>query len=243
MPVVGVDAARPDQADQVEPATGPRGPRRRRRRGPAGSKNEPSAIAASIRGRSWRTGRPAPEVQVPDLRVAHLAGRQADGLLGGPERWRAATARAGRARSASGPRRWRRRAGRCPMPEPVEDHEDDRRGRVAVARGRVRPSPVGVAVGARAAAVSPARATIPAISSGLSEAPPTRAPSIEGSARNSAMLADGHAAAVQDRDVRSAAAAPAEAAQRPAGSPRPSPPHPSRWRCGRSRSPRPARRR
>ena len=36
----------------------------------------------------------------------------------------------------------------------------------------------------------PARATMPAISSGLSEAPPTSAPSIDGSARNSPMLAD-----------------------------------------------------
>jgi len=36
----------------------------------------------------------------------------------------------------------------------------------------------------------PARATMPAISSGLSDAPPTKAPSMAGSARNSPMFAD-----------------------------------------------------
>ena len=41
----------------------------------------------------------------------------------------------------------------------------------------------------RAAAVMAARPTIPAISSGLSDAPPTSAPSMPGSARNSAMFA------------------------------------------------------
>ena len=66
-------------------------------------------------------------------------------------------------------------------------------GRVALGRSRHPAPPV------RAAAVSPARATIPAISSGLSEAPPTSAPSIAGSARNSPMLARRDAAAVEDR--------------------------------------------
>ena len=44
--------------------------------------------------------------------------------------------------------------------------------------------------GPRAAAVIPARATMPAISSGLSEAPPMSAPSTPGSARNSPMFAE-----------------------------------------------------
>ena len=53
------------------------------------------------------------EVEVADLGVAHLARRQPDGVLGGPEAWRAATRRGARARSASARRRWRRRPGRC----------------------------------------------------------------------------------------------------------------------------------
>src|SRR5436190_14781996 len=79
------------------------------------------------------------------------------------------------------------RCGIAPEAEPVEDHQDDGArapfGRSDRARA-LRHAAV------RAAAVSPARATIPAISSGLSDAPPTSAPSIEGSARNSAMFDD-----------------------------------------------------
>ena len=65
-----------------------------------------------------------------------------------------------------------------PEAEAVDDDEDD----------RSRATHAGVP--ARAEAVSPARATMPAISSGLREAPPTRAPSISGSAKNSSMLED-----------------------------------------------------
>src|SRR4029079_11266183 len=61
--------------------------------------------------------------------------------------------------------------------EPVDDDEDDRAG------------PPHALAARRAAAVTPARPTIPAISSGLSEAPPTRAPSIPGSVRSSPMFA------------------------------------------------------
>ena len=48
-------------------------------------KKLPSSIAASIRGRSWRTGSPGPDVQMADLGVAHLTGGQADRLLGRAE--------------------------------------------------------------------------------------------------------------------------------------------------------------
>ncbi len=134
---------------------------------------------------------PGPEVQVPDLRVAHLAGRQADRLLRGPERRVRPVAQE---RSPGRHRRGGDRVGRRVVtdPEAVEDDQDDR------SRSGRRPTGIGGRSGRagphpawrRAAAVRPARATMPAISSGLSEAPPTSAPSIAGSARNSPMLAE-----------------------------------------------------
>ena len=136
-------------------------------------------------GQVLEDGPAGTQVEVPHLGVAHLSRRQADGILGRAEDGVRPVARADRARSASAPRRWRpRRVGADP--EAVEDDEDDRSGSARSvprldARSRAAP---------RAAAVSPARATIPAISSGFSEAPPTSAPSIAGSARNSAMFAD-----------------------------------------------------
>src|SRR5215211_3281143 len=106
-----------------------------------------------------------------------------------------------RSRDESAPRRHGRcgdrvRCGVRADPEPVEDDQDDgtrpwpghrgARGQAVVPVAK----PFRHATPLRARAVSPARATIPAISSGLSDAPPTSAPSIEGSARNSPMLAD-----------------------------------------------------
>src|SRR5262245_37300677 len=75
--------------------------------------------------------------------------------------------------------------------EAVEDDEDDRsRPRRGRARHGGSGERRGHAIAARrAAAATPARPTIPAISSGFSEAPPTSAPSIEGSPRNSPMFA------------------------------------------------------
>ena len=73
-------------------------------------------------------------------------------------------------------------AGSRPDTEAVEDDEHD-------GSRPVRARHPAVVAASRASAVTAARATIPAISSGLSEAPPTSAPSIEGSARNSAMFA------------------------------------------------------
>ena len=112
------------------------------------------------------------------LRVAHLAGRQPDRVL------RRAQGRLGPGLEQPTPDRHPGvgdRVGRrvTADPEPIEDDEDDRAGSLA-----------GHVAVLRAAAVSPARATMPAISSGLRDAPPTSAPSIAGSARNSAMLAE-----------------------------------------------------
>src|SRR5687767_7214584 len=82
--------------------------------------------------------------------------------------------------------------------EPVEDDEDDRSGSGSGSgwsgsapgrAGRVRHLPAQPAR-PRARAVMPARATIPAISSGLSEAPPTSAPSMDGSAKKVSMFVD-----------------------------------------------------
>ena len=178
--VVGVDAARPDEADEVEDARRSRAPGDRRRGAPAASKNEPSAIAASIRGRSWRTGRPAPRFRWPTSELPIWpAGRP--------------TASSDARRTACGQRARSPRqvgigaaaiasaAGSRPIPNPSRTTR-------TIGRGRGRGA--GHAAAPRAAAVRPARATMPAISSGLSEAPPTSAPSIDGSARNSAMLAE-----------------------------------------------------
>ena len=86
MAVVGVDAARSDEADDAAGRRRSRGPGRRRRGRPGASKNEPSAMAASIRGRSWRTGRPAPRFRCPTSELPIWPGWQADGILGRPER-------------------------------------------------------------------------------------------------------------------------------------------------------------
>src|SRR5262245_61829202 len=113
-----------------------------------------------------------------DLGVAHLAGRQPDRLFG-----RLKDAVRPSLKQTSPDRHRRCLDGvSCrvtPDPEAIEHDEDDRSG--PGDRHPVRP---------RAEAVIPARATIPAISSGLSEAPPTSAPSMDGSARNSPMFAD-----------------------------------------------------
>ncbi len=181
VPVVGVDAARADEADQVEPPVGPgraRAGLEERRALEERAVGDGGVDARQV----LQHGPPGAEVQVAHLRVAHLAGGQPDGVFRGAERGMGPVApqRApGRhVRGGDGVRR-----GIPPDPEPVEDDQDDgartRRGRLLLRHAA-----------ARAAAVSPARATIPAISSGFSDAPPTRAPSIEGSARNSAMFAD-----------------------------------------------------
>src|SRR6185369_3957223 len=123
------------------------------------------------------------EVEMADLRVAHLPGRQPDRVLRRPE---ASVRPAIQHRPPVRHRRARDRVvgGIRADPEAVEDDEDDRAGPILSRACRAGRHPTGVSA-SRAFAVSAARATIPAISSGLSEAPPTSAPSIAGSARNS----------------------------------------------------------
>ncbi len=173
--VVGMDPARPDEADDVERAAG-------RSSLTAGFDERRALEERSIGDRGidarqvLEDGTSRPEVEVPDLGVAHLPGRETDRGLRREER------AVRPARQEAAPRRHRSggdgvRSRVTADPEPVQDDQDDgaRPGHPA------RP---------RARAVIAARATMPLISSGLSEAPPTRAPSMAGSARNSPMLAD-----------------------------------------------------
>ena len=181
VPVMSMDAARPDQAHDRQPSgrclrpiTGPE---------EGGAFVERAVGDRGIDPREILEDRPSgAEVQVANLGVAHLARRQADGFGRGPER-AMGPARKEAAPGGHGGGRDRVGGRITPDAEPVEDHEDDgtRAGRHQV------DGPAGAP---RAAAVMPARATMPAISSGLSEAPPTSAPSIEGSARNSPIVPD-----------------------------------------------------
>ena len=178
--VVGVDTAGADEADEMEgpsPVGRPLAGRDQR-----GSREERPVRDGRVDARQVLEDRaPGAEVQVADFRVPHLTDRQTDIALRGAE----LRVRPAREQPApSGHRRRRDRVGGrvVPDPEPVEDDQDDR----ARATGRGDRH----AAARRARAVIPARATMPAISSGLSEAPPTRAPSIAGSARNSPIFAE-----------------------------------------------------
>ena len=177
-----MDAAGADQADDVEPPVVARGT-------PAGLEERRALVEAAVRDRGvdprevLQHGFPRTEVEVADLRVAHLSGRQT--AASSDARSTAFGQRPGaRARPAC-----RRRGSRRPpgpaRSEPVEHDEDDGPRPRSVPGGRQ-----GHRAAPRARAVIPARATIPAISSGLSEAPPTSAPSIAGSEKNSSMFAD-----------------------------------------------------
>ena len=142
VPVVGVDAARADEADHVERAAAlERASARREERRP---RVERPVGDGGIDARQVLEHRPAgPEVEVADLRVAHLAGRQPDRLLRCLERG------VRPARQQAAPDRHRRGgdrvAGRVvPDPEPVEDDQDDGSG-----------SPVGHPASPRAPAVMP----------------------------------------------------------------------------------------
>ena len=178
MPVVGMDPTRSDQTDDVEcPGRLGRtltGVEERR-----SDEECPVGNGAIDTRQILQHGPAGTQVQVAHLGVAHLTGGQPDGVLRCPQD------RMGPTRQEAAPGGHRRRGDRVrgwitADPEAIEDDQDDRaRTRHRAARRAAR----------RAVAVSPARATMPAISSGLSEAPPTSAPSIVGSARNSAMLA------------------------------------------------------
>src|SRR5215204_3168665 len=198
MPVVGMDAAGPDEADHMQTPTGTSRAGCRQQGGPL---EEAPVRDRGIDPRQiLEDGPPGAEVEMPDFGVAHLARWQTDGTLGRTEDGMRPPPQEGT------PGRHRRgRDGVTPRvaadPEPVEHDEDDRarsvervlaferwpRGDV---RGVCRAVVRGHAAAPRAAAVRPARATIPAISSAFRDAPPTSAPSIAGSERNSAMLAD-----------------------------------------------------
>ena len=181
MAVVGVDAAGPDQADRRAAGRRPGAPRSQ-----AASERRPlEERAVGDRGvdpRQVLEHRPAgAEVEVADLGVAHLAGRQPDGLL----RRLQDGVRPAREQAAPGrhPRRGDRVVRRVGAdPEAVEDDEDDR------PRSAGHAGPAGSSWPARERSRRRGRRS-PAISSGLSEAPPTSAPSIAGSARNSPMFA------------------------------------------------------
>ena len=180
--IVGVNAARTDQADEMQPPVRPGCPK-------AGVNEGRTHRKAAVRDRGIDPGQvledraTGPEVEVTDLGIAHLPGRQSDGVLGCPERGVRPVAQEttpdGHVGGGDGV------GGRVATdPEPVEHDQDD--GSWPGNSAMLRRHPVEP----RAAAVTPARATIPAISSGLSNAPPTRAPSIDGSAMNSSIAAD-----------------------------------------------------
>ena len=174
----------------MEPAARPRRPAAGLdQRGRA--KNEPIGDGRVDPRQVLQNGATRAEVQVADLGVAHLPGRQANCVLDArSSAWgqRASSPR----HTAIGAAAIASAAGSGPTPKPSSTTR-------TMGRGRVGRSP-GVGVSTRRAfAVSAARATMPAISSGLSEAPPTSAPSIDGSAE----LADVRrrdAAAIEDRE-------------------------------------------
>ena len=141
--VVGVDAARPDEADEVQASVG-------RRRASAGLEQRRLREERAVRDRGvdarqvLEDGPAGAEVQVPHLRVAHLAGRQADRILR-----RAAGSSA--ASDSSSPRQTGIRAcaiasaaGSRPMPKPSRTTRTIGRGRSPVtaarAAGRCRES-------------------------------------------------------------------------------------------------------
>ena len=139
MPVVGVDPARPDEADHVQDAASLAGPGARLEEGRA-LEERPVRDGRVDARQVLEHGSAGPEVEMADLRVAHLSGRQPDVASPTRRAARAATARAGRARSASGRPRWHRRTG------PGRSRtRRARRGRSAVAGPGGRRSPGGAA--------------------------------------------------------------------------------------------------
>ena len=183
MAIVGMDATGTDQADDVEPPVVACGP-------PAGFEERGALGEAAIRDRGvdpreiLQDGFPRTEVEVTDLRVAHLSGRQADRALGcTQDRVRPALEEPAPDWHVGRADRVDRRV--MPDAEPVEHDEDDRPRTGSVLGGQRAHC-----AAPRARAVIPARATIPAISSGLSDAPPTSAPSMAGSEKNSSMFAE-----------------------------------------------------
>ena len=153
VPVVGVDAARPDEADDVE-APRPAPPRASAGREERRALGERAVGDRSVDARQVLEHRPAgAEIEVADLGVAHLARGQADGILGRAAARCAASAPAGPARPASGQRRWRHRPGRA-----RSRTRRGRRGRSGRGRPGIAASPAArPSAGARAGRGSHAR--------------------------------------------------------------------------------------
>ena len=141
-----------------------------------------------MRGRSWSTGRPAPRFRCPTslLPIWPTGSPTASPT---PRAASAATSRSSASPAGMCAAAIASSAGRAPIPKPSRTDEDESGAAVIPA----------LSSEPRAAAVSPARATMPAISSTFRLAPPTSAPSMSGSARNSSIAAARDAAAVEDR--------------------------------------------
>ena len=179
VPVVGVHAAGADEAHEVQstiPSDGGPGRLHERFVGEERAVGDGSVDTRQV----LEHGPTGTDVQVPDLAVAHLAVGQPDGRARGvqhgvrPGRQHLPPARHARRRDGI--------HGRIgPDAKAVDDEQHDRARPTRAAR---RHAP---AAARRAAAVVAARATMPAISSTLRLAPPTSAPSMAGSARNSPM--------------------------------------------------------
>ena len=213
---------------------------RRRASSAAFAANEPSAIAASMRGRSWSTGRPAPRLRWPTSLLPIWPGGQADRRARRLERRVRPRRRGARASAASAAAAMASAAGRGRR----RSHRGRRarvgRGRAPgpgrAQRGRRRPS-------RRACGGEPgARDDAGHLVDLEARAADQRA--VDG--RLGEELADrraGDAAAVEDRQCVRAAVGARRARRGSRGWRRPSPPRRRRARCGRCRSPRPAHRR
>ena len=185
MAVVGVNAPGTDKADQVERVVGLLRP---------GAQLDQDGPAEEVAGRDrlvdprqvLQDRLAGTQVEVADLRVAHLALGQTDELLRSLDGAMRPTLQeldpvghVGLGDGVDG--------GLVPDAEAVKHDQHDWPGAPSAgAWGRHAGLP---SAAARALAVTAARATMPAISSGLSDAPPTRPPSIECSARNSPIFA------------------------------------------------------
>ena len=185
MTIGGMHATGADEADEMQPdarrSSGLHGLEQRR------VAREGSALDLRVDARQIlqdRTSRA--KVEVADLTVAHLTDRKPNGLFARcqlrvrpsllqlmPSRHRG---------TGDGITVWVRADA-----EPIDDHEHDwprpLQRRLLGLGGTQAPDVASL----RAAAVKPARATMPDISSTFRLAPPTSAPSIDASARNSSM--------------------------------------------------------
>ena len=126
MAVVGMDAAGSDEADDVQPAVWSRLSGTRREEGRSSGERAVGDRGVDP-GQVLEDGPAGTEVEVADLGVAHLAGRQPDGVLGRPEGGvRPRSHERAPGRHGRGGDRVGGRVG--PDPEAIEDHEDDRAG-------------------------------------------------------------------------------------------------------------------